>query len=404
MGVEHRAVGGLSGDQSEGGLSKPRVLIFVDYYLPGFKAGGPIASVSRMVADLRDRYDIRIFTRDRDLGDETPYPSVTQNQWNDVNGTAVYYASPDRFLAAHIESIAKDSRPDLIYLNSYFSVLSRTVLTLAKKKRLGNAKIALAPRGEFSMGALALKAVKKKAFLRFARMAGLTNDVVWHVSSEHEQRDVLRAIGRNSRTIVEAPGLPSQRRQREAPVLVKESGSVSFAWLSRISPKKNLLGAIQMLGQIQREAALTIYGPVEDRAYWQECQDAIRFLPRNVEVVYGGGLPPEIVVSTLSKHHFFLFPTFGENFGHVVPEALSAGCPILLSDQTPWLDLNERSAGWVMPLQDELAWRECIQSCIDMGNERYQKMRAACQSYIEEVSDRQLSEGPPHLFEIALAS
>lgn len=385
-------------------MSKPRVLIFVDYYLPGFKAGGPIASVSRMVAELRNQYDIRIFTRDRDLGDDRPYPGIAPNRWNDLEGIQVYYASPDKLLAAHIEFVANGCAPDLIYLNSYFSVLSRTVLALSKKGRLGQAKIALAPRGEFSLGALALKAVKKKAYLRYARIAGLTSDVVWHVSSEHERRDVLRAVGRNSRTIVEAPGLPSQPKQSEAMPIVKEPGAASFAWLSRISPKKNLFGAIQMLGQIQREAVLTIYGPIEDRTYWQECQQVIRFLPKNVKVVYAGGLRPEEVVSTLAGHHFFLFPTFGENFGHVIPEALSAGCPVLLSDQTPWLDLNERSAGWVMPLEDSLAWRECIQTCIDMGNERYQKMRTAAQEYIDEVSHRQLADGPPHLFEIALAS
>ncbi len=385
-------------------MSKPRVLIFVDYYLPGFKAGGPIASVSRMVAELRDRYDIRIFTRDRDLGDDRPYSGIAPNRWNDLDGIAVYYASPDKLLAAHIESVANSCAPDLVYLNSYFSVLSRTVLSLSKKGRLGQSKIALAPRGEFSLGALALKAVKKKAYLRYARIAGLTSDVVWHVSSEHERRDVLRAVGRNSRTIVEAPGLPTHRKEVAATSILKESGAASFAWLSRISPKKNLFGAIQMLGQIQREATLTIYGPIEDRAYWQECQQVIRFLPKNVKVVYVGGLRPEEVVSTLAGHHFFLFPTFGENFGHVIPEALSAGCPVLLSDQTPWLDLNERSAGWVMPLEDSLAWRECIQTCIDMSNERYQKMKISTQEYIDEVSDRQLAGGPPHLFEIALAS
>ena len=61
-----------------------------------------------------------------------------------------------------------------------------------------------------------------------------------------------------------------------------------------------------------------------------------------------------------------LFPTFGENFGHVIFEALAAGCPILLSDQTPWRGLKEKGCGWDFPLSDHGAFRRCLQQCVDM--------------------------------------
>lgn len=385
-------------------MSKPRVLIFVDYYLPGFKAGGPIASVSRMVKNLRADFDIRIFTRDRDLGDKRAYQGIKSNDWNDLGGIPIYYADPEQLNGQTIEQVVADAKPELVYLNSYFSVLSRTVLMLSKRGKLGEAKVALAPRGEFSLGALALKQAKKKAYLKVAKLAKLTDNVVWHVSSEHERDDVLRAAGKNCKTIIEAPDLVSLGVDFSSPSIAKESGTAHFAWLSRISPKKNLLGAIEMLGGIQREATLTIYGPIEDKGYWARCEDSIGQLPKNVKVVHAGGLRPDEVVENVGKHHFFLFPTFGENFGHVIPEALSAGCPVLLSDQTPWLDLYEKSAGWVMPLEDNFAWRECIQTCIDMDDDRYQKMRQAAKVYIDEYSHGQHPGGNSHLFDVALAS
>lgn len=385
-------------------MTKPKVLIFVDYYLPGFKAGGPIASVSRMVKNLRHEFDICLFTRDRDLGDTNEYDGIKSNDWNDLGGIQVFYSSPDRLNEQTIQAVIKEAAPDLVYLNSYFSTLSRSVLRLSKRGQLGLAKVALAPRGEFSSGALALKRAKKAAYLKIARITKLTDHVIWHVSSEHEREDVFRVAGRDCRTIVEAPDLVSLGVDFEAPRLTKEPGSASFVWLSRISPKKNLIGAIEMFGPIHREATLTIYGPVEDQGYWERCLAAVKTLPKNVNIVHSGGLRPDEVVKHLGRHHFFLFPTFGENFGHVIPEALSAGCPVLLSDQTPWLDLNDRLAGWVMPLDDELAWRECIQTCVDMDDDRYQKMRQASKVYIDEYSQNQGAKGRSHLFGVALAS
>lgn len=384
-------------------MSKSRVLIFVDYYLPGYKAGGPVASVSRMVKNLRHQFDISIFTRDRDLGDTESYPNVVPNRWGELDGLPVFYASPDGINADVIEAAVRETKPDLVYLNSYFSPLSRCVLLLAKRGKLGGAKIALAPRGEFSAGALALKKLRKSTYLKAARMAKLTHNVVWHVSSVHEREDVLRAAGKHCHTIIEAPDLvtfgPDINRGLE-----KEVGAASFAWLSRISPMKNLVGAIEMLSEIHREAVLTIYGPAEDKAYWEKCQEAIRALPSNVTVRHAGGVRPDEVGAHLASHHFFLFPTLGENFGHVIAEALSAGCPVLLSDRTPWRDLHEHSAGWVMPLDDHFAWRECIQACIDMDDTRYQAMRAASKHYIDEYSRRQNLQGNSHLFDVALAS
>lgn len=53
----------------------------------------------------------------------------------------------------------------------------------------------------------------------------------------------------------------------------------------------------------------------------------------------------------LEGHHVFLFPTLGENYGHVIQEALSAGCVTLISDQPPpWQDLEESGVGASIPL------------------------------------------------------
>lgn len=59
------------------------------------------------------------------------------------------------------------------------------------------------------------------------------------------------------------------------------------------------------------------------------------------------------MIDVLSNYDAFLFPTKGENYGHVIYEALAAGCVPVISDRTPWLDLEENGCGYVVPLEDQ---------------------------------------------------
>jgi glycosyltransferase involved in cell wall biosynthesis len=107
---------------------------------------------------------------------------------------------------------------------------------------------------------------------------------------------------------------------------------------------------------------LTIYGPIEDPVFWATCQELIAQLPANIRAAYAGEVLPEHVRQTLCEHDLFFFPTRGENFGHVIFEALSAGVPVLISDQTPWTDLEAHGAGWSVPLHSTTAFATVIEA------------------------------------------
>ncbi|HTQ10769.1 MAG TPA: glycosyltransferase [Fimbriimonadaceae bacterium] len=363
-----------------------RVLTLVDYYLPGYKGGGPIQSVSRIVEHLGADTEFFVFTRDRDLGDAGPYPGVNSGHWHVRDGGKTFYASPDQLNMLGILRAVRQVRPQVIYLNSYFSKLSRTVLALRKAGLLRGAAVLVAPRGEFSPGALAIKSGKKRTYLRAASLAGLHKRLTWQVSSVHELTDTRAVIAGDPDYFINAPDIVDVVRPIEIE-RTKTPGAARFAFVSRVSPKKNLEGAIRMLKGIQGSVEFTIYGPAEDQPYWAKCRAAMDALEGNVRCVFAGPIPPSQVVPALANHHFFLFPTLGENFGHVISEALAAGCPVLLSDQTPWLDLDERGVGWVMSLDDERLWQRRIQDCVDMNGERYGAMSAKARSYIAEVAN-----------------
>ena len=71
-----------------------RVLVLADYYLPGFKAGGPIRSLANMVDRLGDEFAFKIVTRDRDAGDQRPCGGTVPNAWQPIGKARVLYLSP----------------------------------------------------------------------------------------------------------------------------------------------------------------------------------------------------------------------------------------------------------------------------------------------------------------------
>lgn len=367
--------------------NKTKVLAVVDYYLPGYKGGGPAVSVSRIIGCLNGEIDFSVFTRDRDLGDKVPYEGISSNRWNDKAGVHKFYASPMLLNIFGLWLAVRKVKPDLIYLNSYFSKLTRAVLTLRSVGFLRKTPVLVAPRGEFSPGALQLKSMKKKHYLALANFLKFHSGITWQVSSVHELEDAKAVVHTNAEFFIKAPDIVDRRSTEVDTVRApKTAGSAEFAFISRISPKKNLLGAIEMLKEIKGDVTFAIYGPIEDEAYWAKCEEAMAALPKNVRCEVKGGIPSHEVLTHLSNHHYFLFPTLGENFGHVIPEALAAGCPVLLSDQTPWLDFSEKGVGYIIPLENQADWKKAVQECVDMSPETFDQKSNEAKAYIARMS------------------
>jgi glycosyltransferase involved in cell wall biosynthesis len=159
----------------------------------------------------------------------------------------------------------------------------------------------------------------------------------------------------------------------------KRGGHVRFLFISRISRIKNLHGALQLLSQLDGEIEFDIYGP-KDEDYWRECE---KLIPKNVSVSYSGCLAPEEVLPAFQRGHFFLFPTEGENFGHVIFESLAAGCPPITTTDTPWRGINIVEAGFCFPFVRPL-WLTILQSCVDMGGDEYRDMALNAHRYAQE--------------------
>lgn len=325
--------------------------MFASFYLPGHKAGGPIQSLANLISQLGDEITFRVVTADRDLGDTFPYPGITAGQWCPVGKAQVRYLAPEDRTIGSIGRILSETPHDLLFLNSFFDPKFTTLPLLARRLNLAPRKpVLLAPRGEFSPGALALKACRKRGFMSVARLAGLYRQVHWLASTEQEAADIRRAFGGARISIAsDLPAANGARHRRQPRTL---GAPLRAVFLSRISPMKNLDYALRVLGEVRVPVVFDIFGPKEDTDYWRRCEALAAKVPDFVKVSYRGSLTPPEVIETLAQYDLFFLPTKGENFGHVIAEALLAGTRVLISDQTPWRGLAASEVGYDLPLHD----------------------------------------------------
>ncbi len=342
-----------------------KILVLTEYFLPGYNGGGPVRTMINISESLGKEYDFRIVALDRDLGDTQAYDNIKYNEWVPIGNAKVMYIPPKGFTFKRLRGLIKDC--DIIYNCCIFRDFGYKTLILHRLNKTFHKPVVVASMGIFSKGALAQKSLKKKVFIGLCKMFGLFKNITWSVTSELESDDVKNIIGQDAKCIV-AEDLPRSTIP-EIAKNTKEKNILRVVFLSRICPMKNLLGAINILSKSLSNIKFYICGPDEDKEYFNKCKIALNNLPNNIEWEYRGNIHSEYVQQELSKYDVLLLPTLGENYCHVVFEALSVGCIPVISDTTPWLDLDKYSAGFVLPLNNEDVFVEALDKLAKMDAE-----------------------------------
>jgi glycosyltransferase involved in cell wall biosynthesis len=359
-------------------MTRPRVLVIADYYLPGFRAGGPVRAISNTIKRLASDTDFFVVTRDHDA-DGTPYRDVRRGHW--IVGAAGSVCYAPRLTPRLLQRCVTSSACDVIWLNSVFSRASIGVLAY---RRMGwiRQPVLLAPRGEVAPGALALKRRRKAIGLALLRWTGCLRSIQWVASSDLELEEIRDRFDAPSVTYV--PESVAEVPAGDARWPAKSSGRLRAVFASRVAPTKNLLFLLEVLARCDRGIHLDVIGPLEDPDYWARCRALMQRLPSGVRVAYAGEVPHRELQRRLSTYDVMILPTRGENFGHIIVEAWAAGCPVLVSDRTPWRQLTSRGLGWDVPL-DHRAWTSAIAECLDMSPEAHVAMRRRVREHARRV-------------------
>lgn len=345
-------------------------------------------TIENMVAHLEDELEFWIVTRDRDLGDDTPYAAIQRASWQKVGNAYVYYLPAEEENYKSIRNIIKNTPHNVVYLNSFFEpVFTIYPLLYRTFGNFKNKPFILAPRGEFANAALSIKPLKKAIYLKLCKLLGLVKNIQFQASSEFELNDIKSNLGIKKTLIKIAPDLPKKSKNsitsHYTTPAIKEN-LLRVVFLSRISPMKNLDFAIKVLMAVKCKIQFDIYGPKEDLTYWMQCEHLLEQCPKNIIYSYQGNVLPERVKETFSEYDLFLFPTRGENYGHVIAESLSAGTPILLSNKTPWRKLEENNLGWVLPIEHPELFSECIENFSLLTYEQRQEKRRQILIFAEQ--------------------
>jgi glycosyltransferase involved in cell wall biosynthesis len=241
--------------------------------------------------------------------------------------------------------------------------------------------------------------------MAYAKFIRLYKDVVWKASTADEALQVSSLKTKEGKIFV-APDLPPREifaSYSQSMKPKKEAGKAKLVFLSRFVRGKNFNWILPVLEQVKGEIELDVIGPIEDREYWNEALRVIGGLPERIKVKSIGPIPHEQVSEAIVHYHFFLNPTLGENFGHIFLEALASGCPLIISDRTPWTDLEQHGSGWDMPREKPAKWVDVLNKCVEMDDHEYSKLSVNAKQHANNWLDAPgLSDTSEEVLEYAL--
>ena len=177
--------------------------------------------------------------------------------------------------------------------------------------------------------------------------------------------------------------MPSRNKFQQICHTEKEVGHLKVVLPARISRMKNTAKAISLIGRLSGNISLDLIGPIEDVEYWQECKKEISLISEGTCISYLGERTHKELLKEMGSYHLLFLPTLGENFGHSIAEAFSLGVPVVISDQTPWRNLQKEGVGFDLPLDEEEKILKALECFRDMDSKSYSIMRNRCFEYFD---------------------
>jgi len=279
----------------------------------------------------------------------------------------------------------KEVSPDIYYINGIYSFwFSRIPVILARKNKAS--KIIVSPRGMLSKGSVNVKFFRKTIFLKLAYVLNFYKNVVFHATHTDEAQDVVRFFG-NKKGIELIPNLTANTL-KNLYLRNKNTNELKICYISRISPEKNIKFALEIISECKNGAiTFDIYGPIYNEKYWQECCVLIENAPKHLKIHYHGSISSEQVNKVLQESHLFFLPSSGENYGHAIAESLFSGCPVLISDQTPWRNLEKYGAGFDISISNKQEFIAKIHLFLQMDQTEYAKWTNNSYTFAKKISE-----------------
>lgn len=357
-----------------------RILHVVPTYYPAVRYGGPIRSVHALCASLARRgHDVTVYTTNLDGPGESAVPLQTAVPLDDVQ---VYYFrvpalrrlhfSPDmqRHLAATVDSF------DVIHLHSVYLWPTYAAARLAERARI---PYVVSPRGMLIRDVIRRKnAWVKRAWIHLVERRSLARAAALHVTAPIEG-DEAQELQLPVREMVCIPnGVDGPRRVPALSDTPFASIARTYAlFLSRISWKKGLDRLIKAW-QFVPDLPLVIAGN-DDEDYQPQLERLAQSLGIAERIHFVGAASDATKWALYANAEMFVLPSYSENFGNVVAEAMIVGCPVIVTSEVGLAPLVERTGAGVI-----------------CGGEPEHIARAVNQLHLDSVARRRMGKYGQH--------
>lgn len=315
----------------------------------GVNSGGPSRSVFELTRGLRERGVIAEIATQNYLTN----PNLFDEEW--IDALPVNKVKPFEYNAefkALLSGKIMQEKFQLFHINSIYSYPTFIASYLANIKCV---PYIIAPRGSLYPNVIESSSKwKKRIFNSLFLKKQLNNASAVHTTCV-EEMEVIRKMGINApiAIIPNSIQLPKERLEIESP------DKIRVCYLGRINPKKNILGLLKAWFQsgmsCNSSAELVIIGAAQldkEKTYLEELHNLESELEiKNIRWVGAKeGKEKEVLLRSCS---YLIMPSFSENFGMVVPEALQYGIPVVASKGTPWQILELNHCGWWTDIDTE---------------------------------------------------
>ena len=333
-------------------------------------AGGPSRSVQGLVAGL-NAAGVETWLMTLNHGDEPWVDGVTRFE----NGGV-------------FEEVVQRVEPDIVHLHGIWSMaLHRCAVACM---RLG-IKYVIAPRGMLEPWSLQQKWLKKRIARFLYQDRDLKCAAALHATAESEAEQ-FRKLGFKNPIIVSPNGVNVPKYfSRVERVERVEKRRVLF--VSRMHPKKGVMELVEAWGKSVKEKVksegdwvcelvYTVNGEFE-KEYESRVKARVKKLGLGDQFIFTGALDDEAKWKSYGRSNLFVLPTYSENFGIVVAEALWAGVPVITTRGTPWKDLEEHKCGWWIDIGVE-SLADALAVAMSHDDAQLREMGARGRSLVEE--------------------
>jgi len=332
-----------------------RILHVVSSYLPAIRYGGTIVSVHGLCKSLAARgHDVHVFTTSVDGPRDS---AVRHGEPIEIDGVSVWYFqsrllrrlywSPPlgRALAARIGDF------DVVHTHAVFLW---PLWAAARAAKRAGVPYVLSPRGMLEKALIEQKSrAFKTAWIALVEKQNVQQAAAVHVTSAREAAE-LAALGFDLPPIVEVPNGVEFAPEAEAAgpldsgIRAIVDGGPYVLFLGRVSWKKGLDRLIRAIPHMSSDLKVVIAGNDEEglRPALQAQADQLKVGGR---ILFTGAVDANQKQALLTRARLLVLPSYSENFGNVVVEAMAAGCAVVVTPEVGIAPtVKETGAGWVV--------------------------------------------------------